>query len=391
MSNRKESRFPKEFRKRKMDSSDIQFFLILLLCLFFSSSWVIYLKDRLPDYLPESLISSIQKRYANIVLARDREFLQAPKIQPETVLPSSELTGQELPVGGTGEQGGPSVGAGGSGAAGATAVAESRATAESRLPTVSEMSEGGRGAGRGGRARTYGEVSKEVGNVGLLGILTSGSGYVPGDYIAAINDYGEAENNRLGQVLASLDAVRISRGTSREGWSRGGEGSDEGPVGERLLRGLRRESRALTIDDLVGRIEPSGSLEFRDTRRKTDYESFASSIDRRPIASDTTSRGVRLRRNPQDVMTVINRHRPAILDCYKIRLRTVPDLLGKISLRIIINPDGYVSGVELVENTLNDPDLENCILSKIRNWNDFGYGDPSAPDEVYRQTFTFGY
>ena len=88
---------------------------------------------------------------------------------------------------------------------------------------------------------------------------------------------------------------------------------------------------------------------------------------------------------------IVNQHRPAIIDCYKILLRNNPNLKGKIEVRFAINPDGRVSSVEILESTIRIERLQACVINRIRNWNDFGYGDPTAPDEVYRQVFTFGY
>ena len=89
-------------------------------------------------------------------------------------------------------------------------------------------------------------------------------------------------------------------------------------------------------------------------------------------------------------MKVLMAHNPAIRDCYKVHRKRNPGLRGKIIVRLAVDPNGAVSRVEIVESNLNSPELESCILSKIRRWNDFGFGDPTADDEVYRQVYTFG-
>ncbi len=53
---------------------------------------------------------------------------------------------------------------------------------------------------------------------------------------------------------------------------------------------------------------------------------------------------------------------------YNRALRRNPDLEGKLTVRITIAPDGRVSGCEVVESTLADPDLVKAILARIRRW-----------------------
>lgn len=388
---RAKSRFPKEFSKKGVSAFDRRFFIIVLLSLFIHVSLVLYFKAHLPTLLEASTISQIQKRYANMVL--DRTIPPPSDASLSAIaLPPSEILSLEASEG--------AAAASEAGSGSALGVARMPAagggtmlSAEARLPTAAEMALAGRGGG-GRRGTTIEDVANAVGNVGFLSILTAGSGYVPQEYINSISSYSDAENSRLGDVLASMDGVRVSRGPEGKGWGggSGGNGSEAGPAGGRVMRGTRRESRALSVDDLIGTLQPAAPpIEFGNVSRNESYTALASTAELRPAIPTTQEEKELLRRKPDFVQTVINRHRIAITDCYKRLLRTKPSLKGKVEVRFAINPDGHVSWAEIVNSTIDEPDLDSCMLLRIRNWNDFGYGDPTAPDEIYRQTFTFGY
>jgi hypothetical protein len=254
---------------------------------------------------------------------------------------------------------------------------------------MGEMAARGR-AGAGGRSTSMADVADEVGNIGFLGILTAGSGYIPAEYISGITNYGDAQNERLGSVLASLDGLSVGRGGGGGGWGEGAEFFD--PTAYRGPTGSRREARALSVDELLNTVQPRGRVDFKGVQRtEASYEDLSIDLPTRPPVPVTDEEKERLRRKPEFVQTIINKHRLAITDCYKRLLRGNPNLKGKVEVRFAIDPDGRVSWVEIVDTTIDDESLRNCMMSRIRNWNDFGYGDPTAPDEIYRQVFTFGY
>jgi hypothetical protein len=75
-------------------------------------------------------------------------------------------------------------------------------------------------------------------------------------------------------------------------------------------------------------------------------------------------------RNSQELHAVISRRQTAIRMLYEERLRTRPDLEGKITLLLVIEEDGTVSQVTVLasETNLNDPDLTQQILRVVKRW-----------------------
>ena len=385
-------KFPKEFKKQKLSTIDVRFSVIVLLSLLAHVVLILFLVAHIPKMMQSDSIAKIQQSYVNLLADHEMEPPPAVKLDTvpidlknvltisgptETAPPASGEVIAEAGVPGTGPAGGTGAPAAGS--------------AESQLPTMNEMAEAGR-AGGGARRTTLGDVESEVSNVGFLSVLTSGSGYVPKEYIDGISSYSDAENQRLGKVLASLDAMKVSRGPDGKGWGGKSRMERTNPTGGRVVRGTRRDTKALTVDQLIGTIEPTAQVEFKEIdRTKEGVQKIASSIQTRPKIPTTEEEKQRLKRKPEHVRNVINGHRPAIMDCYKRVLRRDPNLKGKVEVRFAIDPDGRVAWVEIVSTTIENPEFTNCIIARIRRWNDFGYGDPTAPDEVYRQVFTFGY
>ncbi len=383
------AKFPKEFKKKKLHSIDVRFMIILFLSLVFHVTLVLILEAHLPGFLQAKQISQIQQSYANLVL--DREQTSEQILPPENLdIPSSDVLATNANVGPANAPETPRESIVGPLPTGSPSGSPG-ATAESRLPTVSEMAGGGGGGTQGGRARSrsVADVAGEVGNVGVLGILTAGSGQVSKEYINSITDYGDVQNANLGENLAKLDAIKVSRGPAGRGWK--GTDRSDNPAGGRVARGSRRRTQVLSVDDLLGTLQPQGKVSFKDVERIKTFQKLMSDVTEKPPIPTTAEEKEKLRRTPEHIMSVINKHRPAVTDCYKVLLRTNPTVKGKIEVRFAIDSDGRVSWVEVVNSTIPDQGFQNCVMGRIRNWNDFGYGDPTSPDEIYRQVFTFGY
>ncbi len=65
---------------------------------------------------------------------------------------------------------------------------------------------------------------------------------------------------------------------------------------------------------------------------------------------------------------VIKRHFSAIKFCYEKELQQKPALNGKVLVQFVIDPAGAVSDATVAETTIEDANVETCILSQIRRW-----------------------
>jgi hypothetical protein len=58
----------------------------------------------------------------------------------------------------------------------------------------------------------------------------------------------------------------------------------------------------------------------------------------------------------------------ALQACYEKALRSRPDLEGKMSFTITINPMGKVTKVSIEHDTVGDGSVKSCAQAKILGW-----------------------
>jgi TonB family protein len=107
----------------------------------------------------------------------------------------------------------------------------------------------------------------------------------------------------------------------------------------------------------------AGSLTGHETTAVTS--SIArSGLDNRP-ATRTGSSG-KAARSREEIETVFDRNKGAIYALYSRARRERPDLQGKLVLEFTIAPSGEVTMCRLVSSDLNDPELENKIVLRVK-------------------------
>jgi TonB family protein len=65
---------------------------------------------------------------------------------------------------------------------------------------------------------------------------------------------------------------------------------------------------------------------------------------------------------------VIRLHFSQVKFCYERELQSKPELAGKVSVRFVIDANGAVSEAAVAESTLEDANVEACVLAAIRHW-----------------------
>jgi len=138
----------------------------------------------------------------------------------------------------------------------------------------------------------------------------------------------------------------------------------------------------VALEELVTELAPS----------KTTLVSRNETYEEVPSISALGNRETRtMTRRPEEVSAIVAAHNTAMQDCYKQELRRDPNLRGKAAVRFTIDVYGHVTSAEIVSSTLNNPNMEDCILRKVRRWMDFGECDPSIGETTFRQVYVFGY
>lgn len=68
------------------------------------------------------------------------------------------------------------------------------------------------------------------------------------------------------------------------------------------------------------------------------------------------------------IRRVIKEHMQQIRYCYEKELIRSPGLFGKVATQFTISAAGTVQSAEVSQSTMNNPEVERCITSKIRTW-----------------------
>ena len=69
-----------------------------------------------------------------------------------------------------------------------------------------------------------------------------------------------------------------------------------------------------------------------------------------------------------EVARTIRRGMNAIKGCYQRALKRNPKLSGKIAIRLVINPTGKVTDVEIETDSVGDSQVTSCIVGYARRW-----------------------
>lgn len=98
-----------------------------------------------------------------------------------------------------------------------------------------------------------------------------------------------------------------------------------------------------------------------DTKVSSDFDKLAlKSQGANSASAESGGRG------DQSVRRVMDKSKGAIFAIYNRALRKDPTLQGKFVFELVIEPNGTVSEVKLISSDLNNPELENKILSRVK-------------------------
>jgi TonB family protein len=68
----------------------------------------------------------------------------------------------------------------------------------------------------------------------------------------------------------------------------------------------------------------------------------------------------------EEIELVFQKNKGRIFSLYNRALRSDPSLQGKVVVELTISPDGKVTKCRIVSSELNNPELENQLISRIK-------------------------
>jgi len=175
----------------------------------------------------------------------------------------------------------------------------------------------------------------------------------------------------LGQALLGITTA------AKSGSGGAGTGTGDGNV-----RGSR-STQSAGIDDLVSSL---GEAESSSFSRGGNFVVVSEGT----LIENKGEKGI-MGRNQDDVQAVVLRHNKSVQYCYERELKSNPNLKGKLVVRFTITPQGMVKDVQIASSTSNNRKVEQCVLSALRRWADFGSIPEQHGNTTVRQVYTFGY
>jgi hypothetical protein len=394
--------FPKEFNKNYLETLDRRYWVILLVTLLLEPLLIWYLMRTHPLGMTEHDIANLQNKYAELFLsefkvegsqeedlAHNELLLHAAEAIPQIV---GEATGIDPNIN--------------------LPRVRPNASPEARaLP--GEQREALRRINTAARQRGMQALSEQVERIGLLGVITSGSGIISRAPVTDILEFADSTVGDIDRALSQVKVLRIPRagvdyfgtGVGASAGSRrfgefGQNADDQVHIAARELRGKRATSSGIVPEDIVTGLATAAQ---KKVERNQTFEHVASApelVPPTPGISGLRSRPAngRATRERDKIRDLVAAHNPAIQDCYRQQLKGDTALKGKVTVRFTVNPMGHVVDAQVVKSAMMSgttpvtlPELEACILNKIRNWRDFGQVDTSTGEVTYRQTYVFGY
>jgi hypothetical protein len=392
--------FPKEFNKSYLESLDRRYVAILIFTLLLEPLLIWYMLRTHPLQMTESDIAKMQNRYVELFLSEFKE-------ETPTEMPSNaellQRAAEQIPQI-VGESSGIETNLN------LALPKRSNLSPEARaLP--GENREAVRRLNTKTRQRGMQALSEQVERIGLLGVITSGSGMISRAPVTDILEHADSTIGDIDNAIAQVKELRIPRagvdyfGPSLGGGPgsarRGNAGSLAGQVfiAPKEVRGKRATSSGVMPEDIVTGLAaaPQKTIE-----RNQSFEPVASTPALLPMPGIS---GLRPRpaigqatRDRDKIREVVLAHNPAIQDCYRRQLKDNTALKGKVTVRFTINPLGYIVHAEILNTEITADgapvtlaEMEECILTKIRRWRDFGKVDEAQGDVTFRQTYNFGY
>lgn len=377
--------FPKEFNRNLLKSLDRRFLAILLLVLILEPALIINFLLNHQPYEEVSNVAKLQAKYADLFLSEfEVETPEAALTQNELFFHATELA-KKMANEAYGTATGPALPDLRPGAGTRETRAASREESRVRRGVVAEAR---------GRAREV--LAKEVGRVGLLGIITSGSNLVAEAPAVQVLDYAAVQGRDLDQALSEVKAMKVPRfgsdyfGTAVGSGLGGAFDPNDIVMQQREVRGMRFTDSGVRTEDVVTslgaapRKRVEANRKFETVKREPSLTGFGA-------RHEQDREGSLASRDPERIRAIVMGHNAAIQDCYRKQLKNNPTLKAKVTVRITIDYTGRVIGVNIVSSTVDLPELSQCILAKITRWNDFGAMDPSVTPVTFKQTYVFGY
>jgi hypothetical protein len=171
--------------------------------------------------------------------------------------------------------------------------------------------------------------------------------------------------------------------------------SRENNLGDLFAQGMSttEEYRGGEIGDFVaggGGINSTGTMAKNEGLQTGEGPAEVGATDKkeRKVKASSSTDDVIGDVDKQAVSATIRRRMPGLEACYEKALRSNPNLKGKMSYTITINPSGRVTDVKIEEDTVGDASVRSCTEAKIKGWRFVSEGAEESSEVTFSVAFT---
>lgn len=181
--------------------------------------------------------------------------------------------------------------------------------------------------------------------------------------VGALGALGGMKTGSKNSAGFNMNSLRDSRGTSWNGEGAGGVGGME--------RAIHGKGLAVGVVGSGQKVEGGGGYGTRGQAGggRPGYGSMnmggTAAAYFEPVTEEALVEGGLTK---DQIAAVINRHIGEVIYCYEKGLQVKPNLAGRVGAKFVINGSGRVSMAQVNGSSLNDPKVEGCIMSRLRNW-----------------------
>ncbi len=226
-------------------------------------------------------------------------------------------------------------------------------------------------SGRCSSGNHGGDPSARMTKVGVLGIL---SGAIKGSSVATADPAAD------GGYMDQIDAMISGVGNLKQGG---------GGVGRRGLSGIGygdgtnsgfSSNGSGGVEDIVGGLMQSSSAAL-DLHQRHDTRILSDGLNGVEQACPIVGG-----RNKAGIQRIVMQNSSALRYAYNRELRSNPELKGKITVNFAIDEFGVVIFCKVVNSTIDNKELEQEIIEKIRRW---AFDKIDKPGDVTEVTYPF--
>ncbi|MGB2426090.1 MAG: AgmX/PglI C-terminal domain-containing protein [Alteromonas sp.] len=163
------------------------------------------------------------------------------------------------------------------------------------------------------------------------------------------------------------------------------EGAGEQEETQRNIIGqvVDQTSGGIDLGDLSTNVGARGTLEGRKTTEFNAPTEGTAALATQRLNSEPTVLGDR---SVEDIRKSMSQNRGGLYSLYRRALRSEPELQGKLTVRLVIEPNGQLSSVTLVGTDLDSTGLVERLLARIRLIS-FGAQDVTTTEIEYTYNF----